>query len=171
MMFLRPARERGSDQRPAHQGESRCPRLVNRACLVGAALLPWFAVFSGTYGLYFYVVLAATLLLPWLLIPVLLLAVPLAVLLLLVMPVGTVYAAVCHAPQGWLGRLTGAGCLLSMIFAVGYGGLMVVIAAAPAFADGAGETFDLWLLWRAGVLAVGFGATWRAWRWLRLQSR
>ena len=38
------------------------PTLLTRACLVGAALLPWFAVLSGTYGLYFYIVLAATLL-------------------------------------------------------------------------------------------------------------
>ena len=170
-MFPRPARERDSHWRKTDQEESCQPGFVVKACLVGSALLPWFAVFSGTYGLYLYVVLAAKLLLLWLLIPALLLVVPLAVLLLLIMPVGTVYAAVCRSPQGWLGRLTKVGCLFSMVFAVGYGGLMVVIATVPAFADGAGEKFDLWLLWRAGVLAVGFGATWRAWGWLRLQSR
>ena len=153
------------------QVDNSRPTLLTRACLVVAALLPWLAVFSGIYGLYFYVVLAATLLAQWLLIPVLVLAVPLAVLLLLFMPAGAFYAAVRSPPQGWLGRLTRAGCLFSMVFALGYGGLMVVIATAPAFADGAGETFDLWLLWRAGALAVGFGATWRAWGWLRLQSR
>ena len=147
------------------------PTLLTRASLVGAALLPWFAVFSGTYGLYFYILLAAVLLTPWLLIPGLVLAAPLAVLLLLIMPVGAVYAAVRRPPQGWLGWLTGIGCLVSMIFAVGYGGLMVVIATAPTFADGAGETFDQWLLWRAVVLAVGFGATWRAWKWMRRQPR
>ena len=38
------------------------PTLLTRVCLVGAALLTWIAVFSGTYGLYFYLVLAATLL-------------------------------------------------------------------------------------------------------------
>ena len=166
-MFPRPARDRDSDGSATPLDESRQPGFVVKACLVGAALLPSFALFSGTYGLYFYVVLAATLLLPSLLIPALLLAVPLAVLLLLIMPVGTVYAAACRPPQGWLGQLTRVGCLFSMIFAPGYGGLMVVIATAPAFADGAGETFDLWLLWRAVVLAAGFAATWKAWRWLR----
>ena len=144
------------------EADNSGPTLLTRACLVVAALLPWFSLFSGTYGLYFYVVLATTLLLPWVLIPVLLLSVPRAVLLLLIMPVGTVYAAVCRSPQGWIGWLTRVGCLFSMVFALGYGGLMVVIATAPAFADGSGVTFDLWLLWRAGVLAVGFGATWRA---------
>ena len=147
------------------------PTLLTRACLAVAALLPSFALFSGTYGLYFYVVLAATLLAQWLLIPALVLGAFLAALLLLVMPAGAVFAAVRRTPQGWLGRLTRAGCLFSMGFALGYGGLMVVIATVPAFGDGAGETFDLWLLWRAGALAVGFGATWRAWWWLRLQSR
>lgn len=82
----------------------------------------------------------------------------------------TVYAAVSRPPLGWYGWLTRLGCLFSMVFAVGYGGLMVVVATAPAFADGASETFDLWLLWRAGALAVGFAATWRAWRWLRRRS-
>ena len=66
------------------------PTLLTRACLVVAALLPWFALFSGTYGLYFYILLAAVLSSPWLLIPLLVLAVPLAVLLLLIMPAGAV---------------------------------------------------------------------------------
>ena len=69
----------------AHEHNSR-PTLLTRTCLVGAALVPWFAVFSGNYGLYFYVVLAVTFLVPWLLIPLLLLTFPLAVLLLLIMP-------------------------------------------------------------------------------------
>ena len=144
---------------------------LTRVALLMAAVLPWFSVFSGTYGLYFYVVLAVTLLAQWLLIPVLVFAVPLAVLLLLLMPAGAVYAAVRRPPQGWLGRLTGVGCLVSMVLAVGYGGLMMVIATAPTFADGAAKTFDLSLLWRAGVLAAGFVATWLAWRWARRQPR
>lgn len=166
-MFLRPVRERDSGERPTDQEESRQPGFVVKVCLVGAALLPWFAVFSGVYGLYSYVVLAAVLVAPWLLIPLLLLAFPLAGLLLVLMPAGAVYAAVRCPPRGWAGRLIRVGCLVSMCFAVAYGGLMVVIAAAPAFADGAGETFDLWLLWRAGVLVAGFAATWKSWRWLR----
>ena len=141
--------------------------VLTRAALLIAAVLPWFSLFSGTYGLYFYVVLGAMLLSPWLLIPLLVLAVPLAVLLLLIMPAGAVYAAVRRPPQGWLGWLTRAGCLVSMGFADSYGGLMVAIAMVPVFVDGAAETFDLSLLWRAGVLAAGFVATWRAWRWAR----
>ena len=138
---------------------------------MGAALLPWFAVFSGIYGLYFYILLAATLLAQWLLIPLLVLAAPLAVLLLLFMPAGAIYAALRRPPRGWFGWVTRAGCLVSMGFAVVYGGLMAVIAVAPAFADGAAEILDLSLSWRAGVLAVGVVATWRAWRWLRRHPR
>ena len=143
------------------------PTLLTRACLVGAALLPWFSVFSGTYGLYFYVVLVAMLLSPWLLIPVLVLAAPFAVLLLLIMPAGAVYAAVRGSPQGWAGRLTRAGCLVSMGFAVAYGGLMMAVAVAPVFVDGVVEGWDFSLTWRVGILVVGLLATWRAWCWLR----
>ncbi len=132
------------------------------ACLVGAALLPWFAVFSGTYGLYFYVVLAAVLVAPWLLIPLLLLTFPLAALLLVLMPAGAVYAAVRCPPRGWAGRLTIAGCVVSMCFAVAYGGLMVTI--------GMGEGLDFSLTWRVCGLVVGFLATLRAWVWLRRWS-
>ncbi len=143
------------------------PTFCTRACLLGAALLPWFAVFSGTYGLYFYVVLAATLLVPWLLIPLLIMAAPFAVLLLLLMPAGSVYAAVRRSPQGWLGWLTRAGCLVSMGFAVAYDGLMMATAMAPVFVDGVVEGWDFSLTWRVGILVVGLLATWRAWRWLR----
>ena len=122
-------------------------------------MLPSFALFSGTYGLYFYVVLAAVLLVPWLLIPLLVLAIPLAVLLLLIMPAGAVYAAVRCPPRGWPGRLTRVGCLVSMGFAVAYGGLMATI--------GLGEGLDFSLTWRVGGLVVGFVATCRAWVWLR----
>ena len=131
--------------------------LVTRACLVGAALLPWFALFSGTYGLYFYVVLVAMLLAPWLLIPALVLAAPLAALLLLIMPAGAVYAAVCRSPRGWAGRLTRAGCLVSMGFALAYGGLMVTNALGEGL-----DFFLIWLLevsssdsWQRGALGVG----------------
>ena len=159
MIFPRPARERYSDGRPIPLDESRQPGFVTRACLVGAALLPWFAVFSGTYGLYFYVVLAAVLVAPWLLIPMLLLTFPLAALLLVLMPAGAVYAAVRCPPRGWAGWLTRVGCLASMGFAVAYGGLMATI--------GAGEGLDFSLTWRVGGLVVGFLATWRAGLWLR----
>ena len=82
------------------QADNSRPTPITRACLVGAALLPWFTLLSGTYGLHFYVVLAATLLSQWLLIPTLVLAAPLAVLLLLIMPAGSVYPAVRFRPRG-----------------------------------------------------------------------
>lgn len=137
------------------------------ACLVGAALLPCFAIFSGTYGLYFYVALATVMLAPWLLVLAMVLAGPLSALLLLILPVGALRAAMGRLPCGWCSRLARVGCLVSTGFAVVYGGLMMVIAVAPTFADGAVETIDFSLSWRAGVLAVGVLATWRAWRWLR----
>ena len=149
------------------QGDNSRGALFMRACLVVAALLPWFALFSGTYGPYFYAMLAATLLAPWLLIPALVLSVPVAVLLLLIMPVGAVYAAVRPPPQGWAGRLTRAGCLVSMGFAVAYGGLMVAIPAVPVFGDDTVVGWDFSLTWRAVSLVIGLLATWRAWRWLR----
>ena len=141
--------------------------LLTRACLVGAALLPWLAVFSGIYGLYFYVVLAAVMLAPWLPVLAMVLAAPLAVLLLLILPIGALRAAMGRPPCGWFGRLTPVGCLVSLGFAVAYGGLMMVVGLAPTFADGAAETIDFSLSWRAWVLVVGVLATWRAWRWLR----
>ena len=142
------------------------PTLLTGVCLVGAALLPWFALFSGTYGLYFYILLVAVLLSPWLLIPVLVLAAPLAVLLLLIMPAGAVYAAVRGSPQGWAGRLTRAGCIVSMGFAVAYGGLMLAIAVASVFGNSEAAGWDFSLIWRVGSLIIGPLATWRAWRWL-----
>lgn len=147
------------------------PDPVTRAALLAAAALPWFAIFSGTYGLYFYILLVAAMLAPWLLIPLLVLAAPLAVLLLLFMPAGAVYAAVRRPPGGWAGRITKAGCLVSMGFAVLYGGLMVALGVAPMFAEGAAERWGFSLTWRAGGLVIGFLATWRAWRWLRGQPR
>lgn len=148
----------------------RDPTLVTRACLVGAALLPWFAVFSGTFSLYFYVVLAATLLAEWLLIPVLVLAAPLAFLLLLIMPAGAIYAAVRRPPGGWAGRLTRGGCLASMGFAFVYSGVMAGVTVAEIIREGDGAVREPFLAWRIAVLMIGLWATWRAWRWLRGHS-
>ena len=149
--------------------EVDCPRptSLTRACLVGAALLPWFALLSGTYGLYFYVVLGAGLLSQWLLIPVLALAAPLAVLLLLLMPAGAIFAAVRRKPQGWAGRITKAGCLMSMGFTVAYGGLVLAIRLASVFGNSEAAGWDYSLTWRFGSLIIGLPATWRAWRWLK----
>ena len=105
--------------------KDRSPGALTRAALLTAAALPWFAVFSGTYGLYFYVVLAAMLLAELLVIPLLVLAALLGSLLLLVMPAGTIYAALRRPPAGWAGRLTRAGCLVFMGFVVLVIGLWV----------------------------------------------
>ena len=114
--------------------KDRSPGALTRAALLTAAALPWFAVFSGTYGLYFYVVLAALLLAEWMSIPLLaellvilllVLAALLGSLLLLVMPAGTIYAALRRPPAGWAGRLTRAGCLVFMGFVVLVIGLWV----------------------------------------------
>ena len=153
----------------ADPASNREPTLLTRACLVCAALLPWFAVFSGTFSLYFYVVLAATLLAEWLLIPVLVLAAPLAVLLMLIMPAGVIYAVLRRPPAGWAGRLTRAGCLASMGFAFVYASLMAGVTVAEILREGAGALWEPYLVWRMAVLIIGLWATWRAWRWLRRQ--
>lgn len=153
----------------AGRSADRKPTAVTRAALVGAALLPWSAVFSGTFGLYFYVVLAATLLAEWLLIAALVLAAPLAVLLLLIMPAGAIYAAVWRPPGGWAGRLTRGGCLVSMGFAVVYSGLMTAMTVMWFLREGVSDAWGLFLLWRVAVLVFGLWATWRAWRWLLRQ--
>ena len=48
-----------------------------------------------------------------------------------------------------------------------YGGLMVVIATGPVFANGAVAGEDYSLIWRVGGLVFGPPATLPAWRWLR----
>ncbi len=80
---------------------------LTRARLVAAALLPWFALFSGTYGQFFYLVPAAAVLAPWLPVLAMAIAAPLAALLLLILPVGALRAAMGRPP---LGRRTG-GCV------------------------------------------------------------
>lgn len=146
---------------------SREPTLLTRACLVCAALLPWFAVFSGIFGLYFFVILAAMLVAEWLFFPVLFLAAPLAFLLLLIMPAGLIYAALRGPTVGWMGRLTRAGCLVSMGFALVYASLTAVVAVGDILQEGVSGVGELFSVWWMAVLILGLWATWRAWRWLR----
>ena len=153
----------------ADRASHREPTLVTRAALVCAALLPWFAVFSGIYGLYFYVILAAMSLAEWLFIPVLVLAAPLAMLLLLIMPAGAVYAALRRPPSGLGGWLTRTGCLVSMGFALVYAGLMAGVTVADIFLEGAGAVREPSFVWYIVVLVIGLCTTWRGWRWLRRQ--
>ncbi len=95
------------------------------------------------------------------------LALPLAALLLFVMPAGAMYAAFRRPPGGWAGRLARAGCLVSMGFAVVYAGLMVAVTVDWFLQEGVEELWEPFLLWRVAVLIFGLWATWRSWRWLR----
>ena len=147
------------------------PTVVIRAALVCAAALPWFAVFSGTFGLYPYILFAAELLLEWPFVPLLFLVAPLAVLLLVVMPAGAVCAASGRLPGGWFGWLTRAGCLVSLGFTVVYAGLMVLVAMLWIFREDVNATWEPFILWRVVVLVAGLWATWRAWWWLHHQVR
>lgn len=130
--------------------------------------LPWFAVFSEVYSLYFFVALATRLLLPCLFIFMFLMVAPLAVLLLLVMPAGADCAAFRGPSGGWFGWLTRAGlvawcpwfspwCTPTLMLAVGM----------PWFfwegVDGAWEPF---MLWGVAVLVFECWAMWLAWQWL-----
>ena len=124
-------------------------------------------MFSGTYGLYSYVILAAMLVAEWLFFPVLILTAPLAVLLLLVLPAGAIYAVFRHPPRGWAGRITRAGCLVSMGFAFAYAVLMAAMMATWFLQEGADDLWAPFMAWRIAVLIIGLWATWRAWRWLR----
>ena len=149
--------------------KDRSPGALTRAALLTAAALPWFAVFSGTYGLYFYILVAAMLLAELLVIPMLVLAALLGVLLLLVMPAGTIYAALRRPPAGWAGRLTRAGCLVSMGFAFLYSSLMAVMLVVWFLQEGVDDSWGPFMAWRIVVMVIGLWATWRAWRWLRRQ--
>ena len=149
--------------------KDRSPGALTRAALLTAAALPWFAVFSGTYGLYFYILVAAMLLAELLVIPMLVLAALLGVLLLLVMPAGTIYAALRRPPAGWAGRLTRAGYLVSMGFALMYSSLMAVMLVVWFLQEGVDDSWGPFMAWRIVVMVIGLWATWRAWRWLRRQ--
>lgn len=153
---------------------NRKPAPVTRVALVCAALLPWFAVFSGTYGLYFYGLLLAVAgdalgLGDLLFVALLAFALPLAALLLVVMPAGAMYAAFRRPPGGWAGRLTRAGCLVSMGFAFVFVALIATMTAVWFLQEGVDDAWGPFMLWRVVVLIFGMWATWRAWWSLRRQ--
>ena len=105
------------------------PDALTRGCLLLAAALPWYAVASGVFGLYFYVLLlapmagrvldesAGELVADVLFAITLFVALPLALLLLLAMPAGLLWAAFRHPPRGVAGRVGRVGCVASMAFA------------------------------------------------------
>ena len=153
------------------------PDALTRGCLLLAAALPWYAVASGVYGLYFYSLLlvpiaggllegsAREVVTGVLFAVTLAAALPLALLLLLAMPAGLLWAVFRRPLRGLAGRVGRVGCVASMAFAATYGGLIVLCYAIDLTQARTG--FQWWAGWvHAAVLLAGLAATWRAWRWL-----
>ncbi len=158
-------------------GVRPAPDGLTRSSLLFAAALPWYAVVSGVFALYFYILL---------LVPMagrvldgafekiatdilfalsLLAALPLGLLLLVVMPLCLMRATFRCPPGGIAGRLSRIGCIVSMILAALYTTLIVVGLFIDLAQSGGG------ILWWPGqahvvVLMCGLAATWRSWRWL-----
>lgn len=114
------------------------PDPLTRVCLLIAAALPWYAVTSGIFGLYFYVLLlvpqvgrvlgeaAVTAVSEFLFFAAQMAALPLGLLLLVAMPAGLVFAVFRHPPVGLAGGTVRAGCVVSMVFAVLYSAIIIV---------------------------------------------
>lgn len=154
------------------------PDALTRAALLVAAMLPWYAVLSGTYGLYFYILMivpqagrvlggtageaAAT----TLFIATLAATVPLATLVLLAMPAGAIWAALRRPPNGLFGLAARAGCIASMSLSFIHAAIITGVSVNSL----ANEEFSP--LWQSGlpgdavILLGGLAATWKAWRWL-----
>ena len=167
-------------------GSSRWSRSIDRAALLHAAALPWYAVGSGTFGMYFFLLLAAV----WvgLVVPgpvgdglsdmifVFMVAavLPLAALLLLALPICLAWALFRGSPAGLFGYVGRIACLVSVFF---YGTYFVIILGILAFALIVGEpaaepghSYRIpawWPLVNLVVLPVGLAGTWRSWRLLR----
>jgi len=157
------------------------PDMLTRACLLVAAALPWYAVVSGTFGLYFYVLLlvpqvgrlfegtAGNAVSEALFFAALMAALPLA-LLLLATPIGLVFAAIRHPPGGLAGRTVRGGCVISMSFAALYAAI-IIVAWVNGLIQGDAAGFWLWGLINVAVLLCGMAATWRGWTWLLYNRR
>lgn len=157
------------------------PDAFTRVYLLGAAALPWYAVVSGNYALYAYVLLlvpqvgraldgAAGMVTSDILFYATLIAIlPLALLLLLAMPIGLLLAAFRHSPGGPAGRTVRGGCVVSMAFATFYAAIIIVAWVAGMIQEGEAGVWWLGLI-DATVLLCGMAATWRGWTWLRRQA-
>ncbi|MDE2715704.1 MAG: hypothetical protein OXI33_01645 [Chloroflexota bacterium] len=163
---------------------SRDTRLdaLTRVSLLGAAALPWYAVASGIFGLYFYVLLlvpqvgrlldgtAGNAVNDALFFAVLIAALPLALFLLLATPIGLVFAAFRHPPGGLAGTTVRCGCVVSMAFAALYAAIIIVACVNGLMQEG--EVGVWWSgLLHIAVLLCGMAATWRGWTWLRHNRR
>ena len=156
------------------------PDALTRVCLLVAAALPWYAVVSGTFALYFYVLLlvpqvgrildgaAGNAVSEALFFTALMAALPLALLLLLATPIGLVFAAFHHPLGGLAGRAVRGGCVASMSFAALYAAIIIV-----AWVNGLMREGEVGVWWSGmlhiAVLLCGMVATWRGWTWLRRQ--
>ena len=148
-------------------GVSRGLGVVTWAAFAGAALLPWYGLLSGVFALYFFFLLLAGRAGELLFAAVLGLSVPLAALLLFLLPAGLAWAALTRRPPGGLvGRIVRAGCLAEMFFAGAYGLMLLWANVAGVWEDPPGP-WNFLMLFHAGVLGAGFLAAWRSWRWLR----
>ena len=152
------------------------PSATARIALLATAALPWYAMFSGTYGLYFYILLLAgaasgitgetIAIMPF--VVALLLVIPLSALLLLALPATTLWAACgqrLHPAARWLAV---AGCIATMSLVFFYALIIIasgVISIIQSNADNAGEM--LLYFSQALILVAGGCAAWKSWRWLR----
>lgn len=146
------------------------PDAFTGACLLGTAALPWYALFSGTYGLYFYVLVlvpqagrmldgtAGKVVGDVLFVLALLTALPLGLLLLLVMLAGLVWAAFRRPAGGLAGTLVRGGCIASMVFAALYAAVIGAGLISELVQQG---TVAVWWsgLVNAAVLSCGLAAT------------
>ena len=154
------------------------PDALTRVCLLGAAVVPWYAVASGVFGLYFYVlvlvpqvsrVLSGTseeVATDALFAVTLFATLPLGLLLLLAVPAGLLLAAFGRPPGGLAGGTVRAGCVASMALSALYVAFIIVAYVTGLTQDGAAGVWWSGLL-HIAVLLCGLVATWRAWRWLR----
>ena len=154
------------------------PDILTRAALVLAAVLPWYAVFSGVYGLYSYILVAVTAVgealgfaagetaSTVLFAVTLFSAIPLALLVLVALPVGAIWAAFRRPPQGLFGKAVRTGCFASMTFCVVYFLIIVGVEAYSITQEEAGGLRDPWTALHAVILQSGLMFTWKAWHWL-----
>ena len=152
------------------------PSTTTRIALLATAALPWYAMFSGTYGLYFYILLLAgaasgiigetIAIVPFAI--ALLPVIPLSALLLLALPATTLWAACgrrLHPAARWL---TVAGCIANMSLVFFYALIIIasgVISIIQSNSDNSGEM--LLHFSQALILVAGGCATWKSWIWLR----
>ena len=155
------------------------PDALTRTALLAAAMLPWYAVLSGTYGLYFYILLivphaggvlggtAGEAAETALFIVTLAATFPLATLVLLAMPTGAIWAALRPSPSGLFGLAARAGCIASMSLSFIYAAIITGVSVNSLANEGFNPLWQSGLPGDAAMLLGGLAATWKAWRWLQ----